>query len=358
MTSDRRIIDEKLEKLECKNCGLIFSKNLLNQEKILQKYKKNYSYNTSKEGDVFFFTNNGSQERSSHVFNWILENIPEFKMKKAKIITEIGCGEGNLLLKFKQKFPNKKIVGYEFNLSATKIGKKKGLDIRTFNNKNKIKSDLIISYAVIEHTSSPKKFLKSLVKLMNDDGILILGQPNQDKIYYDIFFHDHLFHFSSKHIQDYGRLLNLIQIKKSKSKWPIETFSLHCFKKSKNKIKPNYCFQKTCVKNSITYYEKTFKKINNFLKETNVKKNLAVFGLGETFSLFNAYTNLDRNKIKFGIEDFPTNKENFPFKIINTKDIEHYPIENILFCVNPKYYAILLKKIPKKMQVFLPFNQL
>ena len=357
MTSDRKIIDDKLKKLKCKKCGLVFSKNFSNENKILEKYKINYSYNTSKEGDVFFFTKTGSQERSSHVFNWILENIPKSKLKNSKTITEMGCGEGNLLLKFKQKFPDKKIIGYEFNLPATKIGIKKGLDIRTWNSKNKIKSDIIISYAVIEHTPSPKKFLKSLVELMTEDGILILGQPNQDKIYYDIFFYDHLFHFSSKHLQDYGRTMNLVQIKKSKSKWPIETFSLHYFRKSKRNLKPKYPLRKTCVENSIKYYEETFKRINIFLKNPDVKKNLTVLGLGETFSLFSTYTNLGKTKMIFAIDDFPINRKIFPFKVINTNTIENYPIKNILLCVNPKYYSILLKKIPKKgISIFFPFN--
>jgi len=71
------------------------------------------------------------------------------------------------------------------------------------------------------------------------DGILIIGQPHQDKIYYDIFFSDHLFHFSSKHLQEYGRSLDLIEYKKSIGKWPIDSFSLHLFKKSKKELKKN-----------------------------------------------------------------------------------------------------------------------
>src|SRR3990172_2914671 len=82
----------------------------------------------------------------------------------------------------------------------------------------------LVSYAVIEHTPSPKNFLRLLSNYLNHNGLLVIGQPNQDESYYDIFFWDHFFHFSSRHIDDFGRHVNLIPIKKLSGRWPVDSF--------------------------------------------------------------------------------------------------------------------------------------
>jgi len=354
MLSDRKIIKKNLKKIECKNCGLVCSSQMFEKNKIEENYKKNYSYNPSYEGDTFFFSNSGFTERSTQIFEWILENISKEKLTKAKSIIEVGCGQGNLLLKFLKKFPEKKIIGLELNKDAIKIGKKKGLDIRNLAKSKNLKADIIISYAVIEHTTSPKNFLKSLANYLNPNGLLIIGQPNQDKIYYDIFFWDHLFHFSSKHIDDLGRQVNLLLVKKSKGKWPVDSFSLHVFKKTNRKIKPKIAFHKTKIRNSIKYYEKIFDKINKFLKK-NSKQNLAVLGLGEIFSIFYTYTDLKKAKIEYGIDDFPNKDSNFSFRVISSEKARKLYKGSIIFCVNPNYYSILLKKF-RNNKIFLPFE--
>lgn len=354
MLSDRKIIKKNLKKIECKNCGLVCNSQMFEKTKIEENYKKNYSYNPSYKGDTFFFSNSGFTERSTHIFEWILENISKEKLTKAKSIIEVGCGQGNLLSKFLKKFPEKKIIGLELNKDAIKIGKKKGLDIRNLAKSKNLKADIIISYAVIEHTTSPKNFLKSLANYLNPNGLLIIGQPNQDKIYYDIFFWDHLFHFSSKHIDDLGRQVNLLPVKKSKGKWPVDSFSLHVFKKTNRKIKPKIAFRKTKIRNSIKYYEKIFDKINKFLKK-NSKQNLAVLGLGEIFSIFYTYTDLKKAKIEYGVDDFPNKDSNFSFRIISSEKARKLYKGPLIFCVNPNYYSILLKKF-RNNKIFLPFK--
>ena len=356
MSSDRRILPYPLKKIKCKKCGLIFNRQIFNKKKIEENYKKTYSYNPSK-GGFFFFTKLGYQERSLQIFNWIMENISKTDLAKAKNIVEVGCGQGLLLERFKKKFPKKKIIGFEFNKDAIREGRKKGLDIRDLEESTKIKADIIISFAVIEHTTSPKKFINSLTEMMNPNSTLILGQPNQDKVYYDIFFWDHFFHFSSKHIEDYGRTVNLIQIKKSRSKWPIDTFSIHFFKKAQKKNYPKFKYRDTKVCQSIEYYKKVFMKINNFLKNSQVKNGLDVLGLGEIFSLFYTYTDLKKSKIRLGIDDFPKKNNEFPFKIISLKEARRRKIGPMLCCVNRNYYNIVLEKVQKsKDDVFLPFN--
>ena len=246
-----------MKKIQCCKCGLVSSESFLNSEKIEKNYKINYSYNIGQHGDIFFFTPSGAQDRSSHVFDWISDIIPKKEMVRMKTIVEVGCGEGNLLAKFYYHFPDKKIIGLELNENAIRIGRKRGLDIRRLDESHGIKADLVISYAVIEHTLSPKKFLKSLCDLLNPGGLIITGQPHQDKPYYDVFFVDH-HHFSTKHIQDLARQANLVQIKKSIGAWPIDSFSLHLFRLAYKKLQYQPIFRNTQIKISIKYYKKYF----------------------------------------------------------------------------------------------------
>ena len=188
LTSDRRIIDIPLKKFQCESCGLVFGYGSVKEKDLIKHYKKKYLYNLSIKGDAVFFTTSGSQERSSQIFAWILENVPNEHLKKSKTIIEVGCGQGNLLLKFQDRFPKKTIIGFELNQNAIRLGKKRGLDIRKISELKNINADIIITYAVIEHTKSPKIFLKNLSEHLNPEGLLVLGQPHQDIIYYDVFF--------------------------------------------------------------------------------------------------------------------------------------------------------------------------
>jgi len=358
MTSDRKIIQGKLKKIQCCKCGLISSDEIFpNNKKIEKNYKINYSYNISQNGDTFFFTQSEAQDRSSYVFDWILDIVPKKEMERVKTIVEVGCGEGNLLAKFYNQFPDKKSIGFELNKNAIKIGRNRGLDIRRLDELHDIKADLVISYAVIEHTLSPKKFLKSLCDILNLGGLIITGQPHQDKPYYDVFFVDHLHHFSTKHIQDLARQVNLVQIKKSIGAWPIDSFSLHLFKLSNRRLISRIIYRKTQTKISVKYYKKVFRNINSLLTKAKYGR-LAVFGLGEVFSLFYTYSKLSRLGIKYGIDDFPKNKYEFSFPVISSQDVGKFDIDTILFCINPKYYKIVLKKLHgKRYKALLPFDK-
>lgn len=355
MTSDRQIINGRLKKIQCSSCGLV--RNGLPKTEIQAiDYKNNYGYNVSEKGDVFFFSKSGPQERSSQIFDRILSVLGK-RIDEINSIAEIGCGYGNLLEKFSQHYPQKTIIGFELNDNARRIGIKKGLDIRRYDNITNYKADLIISYTVIEHTPSPKHFMMALSKMLNPDGLIVLGQPHQNKIFYDIFFLDHLYHFSTEHVKDIGLDCGLIQIKKSIGTGSMDSASMHLFKKSRKKTVHSSTFYKTKVKESIIYYTRIFKKINRYIKQ-NTGQNFAVLGLGEMFSLFYTYTDLGKTKIMYGIDDFPKQNHEFSFPIISTKDIEKYKIDTILFCINPNYYKIVLKKFKsEKYNILTPFSK-
>lgn len=353
MTSDQKIINSKIEKIQCTNCGLVRNRNLPKLD-LVKDYSENYSYNTGNNEDIYFFNKTGIRERSLQVFDWIRTLVNSEQLSKIKTIIEVGCGEGNLLLQFKKKYPNKKLIGIEINKNAIKIGRKRGLDIRSLDESIPEKADLIISYAVIEHTTSPKLFLESISNMLNQNGLLLIGTPHQDRRSHDIFFVDHLFHFSSKHIQDLARLANFKLLKKSTESWPIDSFGIYLFELSKKKLKTMIKYRKNGSKESIIYYSKIFNNVNRTLKKIKTGKKFAVLGMGEFFSLLFTYTDLKKRKIDYGIDDYPKDKK-FSFPIISLKEASGFDINSILLCVHPNYYKIILDKFNSaKFKIYFP----
>ena len=101
MTSDQKIINSKIEKIQCTNCGLVRNRNLPKLD-LVKDYTENYSYNTGNNEDIYFFNKTGIRERSLQVFDWIRTLVNSEQLSKIKTIIEVGCGEGNLLLQFKK----------------------------------------------------------------------------------------------------------------------------------------------------------------------------------------------------------------------------------------------------------------
>ena len=54
MTSDQKIINSKIEKIQCTNCGLVRNRNLPKLD-LVKDYTENYSYNTGNNEDIYFF---------------------------------------------------------------------------------------------------------------------------------------------------------------------------------------------------------------------------------------------------------------------------------------------------------------
>jgi len=73
------------------------------------------------------------------------------------------------------------------------------------------------------------------------------------------------------------------------------------------------------------------------------------------FSIFYTYTDLKKAKIEYGIDDFPNKDSNFSFRVISSEKAKKSYKGPIIFCVNPNYYSILLKKF-RNNKIFLPFE--
>jgi len=130
------------------------------------------------------------KNKEKYIFGDIIKKL-ELNYKNKKLL-DIGCGIGplvNLISKFCEK---NKIYLYlcDINFIIKKIKNK--LKKRKYINYiesefqkykfNNIKFDRILIYSVIQYVNSPKKFLLKAFKILNNNGLILLGDiPNVNK---------------------------------------------------------------------------------------------------------------------------------------------------------------------------------
>jgi 2-polyprenyl-3-methyl-5-hydroxy-6-metoxy-1,4-benzoquinol methylase len=127
-------------------------------------------------------------------------------------ILDIGCGTGEFISLFKAN--NWKVYGIEPNRSAREQAiKKKGLEVfeESFLDKFSDKQfDVITMWHVLEHVSDLNGQLKSIKRILKDDGLMIIAVPNSDSFdaqlyrqYWAAFdVPRHLYHFTKKSVNE------------------------------------------------------------------------------------------------------------------------------------------------------------
>jgi hypothetical protein len=132
----------------------------------------------------------------------------------------------------------------------------------------------------------------------------VTAQPSQEQIGYDVFFNDHLWHFGDGHIAALGAEAGLAELARLSGQGFLSAFSLHVFStdgSSKTLSEP----ERTRVRESIRHWRSVFAVINRWLLSRGSRRPLAVWGVGQTFQLMRAYTNLGSHPIAAALDDNP-----------------------------------------------------
>lgn len=108
----------------------------------------------------------------------IFEILKRINIDKSHII-DIGCGEGQLLEKIKQSFPN--IESYGVDLINYKAKKSFELIRQNLNEDFSFTLpplDIVIATEVIEHLENPRHFIRQLRSITKSGGYIIVTTPN------------------------------------------------------------------------------------------------------------------------------------------------------------------------------------
>ena len=103
-----------------------------------------------------------------------------------KEIVDIGCGEGILLEKLIQRFPDAKVSGIDPSPENVSICRKHGLDVYAGSAYElpleSASVDCVLFIEVIEHLKHPELAIREIHRILKKDGRLVLLFP-QDSIF-------------------------------------------------------------------------------------------------------------------------------------------------------------------------------
>ncbi len=105
-------------------------------------------------------------------------------IKETDKVYEIGCGNGNFLLKLKHRGV-KEVYGTELNHDSVNVAINKGLNVEYITIQEKAKHvleeyDVVCTFQVLEHISEVKSFLDASIKILKKGGKLIITVPFND----------------------------------------------------------------------------------------------------------------------------------------------------------------------------------
>ncbi|MGV3610105.1 MAG: class I SAM-dependent methyltransferase [Fluviicola sp.] len=106
------------------------------------------------------------------------------ELKKSEHILEVGCGNGDFLKKIIAE-TSCVIEALELNSNSVKKLLSEGLQVsemtlENYASQSSKQFDIVCSFQVLEHVSTPYEFLKDQIKLLKSGGKLIIGVPNND----------------------------------------------------------------------------------------------------------------------------------------------------------------------------------
>ncbi len=133
-------------------------------------------------------------KKNNFTYRHILYFVDKYLYGKNKVL-DVGCGSGTLCLYIANK--KKNILGIDISKKAiqTCIESSKTLNLTEYTSFKAIdfpkqsingKFDLVILTEVIEHIKDDKLALKSIYKLLNKNGILIISTPSVNALLHKI----------------------------------------------------------------------------------------------------------------------------------------------------------------------------
>jgi SAM-dependent methyltransferase len=223
------------------------------------------------------------------------------------------------------------------------------------------RSDFVFSYNVLEHIEDIDAFISALKGACAPDGRIVFGLPVQDERGYDLFFAEHVWHFTTGHVK---RLLEQqgLRVAHLEANHPVNRGAglFACTIADTGEPPEGRELPASWHEIQIAnrdYWLGLFGKSDDFLR--NIGGQLAVYGSGEVLSLLMCHTILSEKDIVACIDENPdkvdTRKHGIP--VHDPRYLESHPVDAVLLTVNPRYNdQIRAKLAPLKLRVLSCFD--
>lgn len=216
LVKDHMITKESFQIRQCSACGFHFTNPRPSPEEIGRYYKSEeyVSHSSSKKGII------------NKLYNWVRKYTLRQKVKllervsPGKELLDVGAGTGHFLNACKQKGFH--VEGLEPDKDAARFAREAfQLELKSLDSLRGIPAaskDVITMWHVLEHVYDLQADFSDLVRILKDDGVLIIAVPNPESFdarYYGEYWaaYDvprHLYHFSEKDIAQLARIHGLV----------------------------------------------------------------------------------------------------------------------------------------------------
>jgi len=343
--SDQRIVPWGLQKLICARCGVACNHGRFSAQELELLYGRDYQLNTCGE-DHLFFTPQGPVPRSQVYLEWIEPFLP----RDLESLLEVGCGQGNLLSRLARARPHARARGLEGSRRACEMARARGLDVKQgliLSADDRLPaSQAIVSVGVLEHMEEPGLLAGAVRRALTPEGRAIFCLPVQDHPGYDLFFSDHVWHLTMNQwraaLAGWG-----LEVIHAESDHPInQGFGLFVCRKAEPRHAAPGPDQGRLVTRNRDHWLAVFKRVDGLLAGLD-DASLAVFGAGEVFSLFMAYTRLGEARVLACLDEdsskHGSHKHGVP--IVGLDRLKRGDVQAVLLAVNPKYHRMLAEKL-------------
>ncbi len=344
--SDQRIVPWGLQKRICDRCGVVCNHRRFSAQELEVLYGQEYQLNTCGE-EHLFFTPQGPVPRSQVYLEWIEPFLP----RDLESLLEVGCGQGNLLSRLAQARPRARVRGLEGSRRACRLARSKGLEVEPglilSAGDHLPDSQAIVSVGVLEHMEEPGLLGAAVRRALTPGGRAVFCLPVQDHPGYDLFFSDHVWHLTMAQwraaLAGWG-----LEVIHAESDHPInQGFGLFVCRPGDpaRREAPGHGQARFVTRNRDRWLA-VFQRVDRLVAGLEGAP-LAVFGAGEVFSLFMAYTRLGEARVTACLDEdsskHGSQKHGVP--IAGPDWLKKGEAQAVLLAVNPKYHRMLTEKL-------------
>src|SRR5215203_4968611 len=339
LRSDRHVVEGRLTKIECARCGLV--RDGAPKATTPRHYRDEYRVNDS---DHIFYSPDGPRCRSAVFADWIEEALTGAGGPPPGRVLEIGAGRGYLTNELATRWADVSCEGLELGVDAARAAAALGVSVRQGDTSTLASGqyDVVIAIAVLEHVPSPTSFIAEMRRLLVPGGTAVLIQPTQDVPSYDVFFVDHLHHFSTTHLRAYAAKTGFRERYSRVGFQFMPNFSAHAW--SAADVAPAWHWRDAPARTSCALTLQTvlsdMRRVDEIAgRLSTVGKPFGVFGLYEVFALTRAYSNLEHVGIAMGLDDAPDNPEyrQYPFPVVLPERVSP-EVRDAFLTMNRIYY--------------------
>lgn len=347
MTGDQRIVPGDLHKIRCADCGVTANARVLSDADLDHLYGDEYILNTQGREEHRFYTASGPVPRSQVFFDWLAPHLPA----GARTLLEIGCGEGNVLTRFAAACPGCRVLGLDGSHHACRLARDKGLEVSRglVPGKSPLpRADVIVAINVLEHAETLGAFLGAIRDALSDQGRVLFTLPIQDYPGYDLFFAEHVWHFTLEQCRALLARHGLEPVV-VEGEHPINHgIGLFVCRKAQPREQAPQRDTHAVTRNRDTWTRR-FAAVDAWLA-ANPGRRVALFGASEVATLLLAFTSLgDRDPVAC-IDEDPTRvgTRKHGIDVVAPGWLAGGGADAVILAANPKYHA----QIEKKLQEF------